>query len=573
MKKISIFILIILLFEIPLASSYTSSEIEWGKAVEATLHKGNNFSSGPYTVIAVEFPSSVPGFKNNKNEIVPDSNVNPVVYIEIYKNGALLKEVVLSPQSPTEIDADHEFKISLTDILPGTSRDWVDVYYNPWAKISISLRGQPKFDLKITTDKTSYVSSTDEIMKAKVEVKNVGEAVARNVEVDLDPGVILLRGGSESQLHQTYLEFKKDETKTFEMTFLVPKVTVDKEHLLSVKAKGYDVKDLEYRSNGSLTVPVSPKPFKTGVSVSKSIKKMIYLRDSVAIRVTISNGGDYDIKNIRLTDSLHEDFAFKFDSPLYWEIPEIKTGQDWGVTYSLRPLETNLDGFKIPVANALFTINNKEYNASSDSPSIVVNGPKIILNKTVDKKIVNISEDVKVTVSVKNVGNIATRTKLIDHLPDGVSLVSGQTSIDSIFLEVNKPQGFSYLIRPKIAGDIELPAAVANYSNMEYMGLVRSALSSNKTMITVIDPDNINLSNTSNNISDNGSIIASGTPSNDPRSDGKIPVTLPETRLSNEDPVENSPEEPEITPTPITPFIDMAFTIFLFLFAAFYRRK
>jgi uncharacterized repeat protein (TIGR01451 family) len=566
MNKTLIFIITILLLEIPLASSFTQNEINyWAPATEATLHKGNNVSNGPYTVIAVQFPTPVRGFKNFKNEILPETTVSPMVYLEIYKNGILMKETVLSLQAPNEIDPDFEVKVSLTDILPGTSRDWVMEYYNPWAKVSISLRGKPKLEVTVTTDKTNYVSSIDEILTATVKVTNTGDSDARDVEVDLDPGVLQLRGGSTSQFHQNYLKLKKGETQSFPIIFLVPKVATDKSYLLNAKTKGYDVKDLEYQASGSLAIPVSPKPFITGVSVSKALKNRIYLKDISVLRVTVSNGGDFDLYNVRVTDSLNENFELKSNSSLYWEIPEIKKGQDWVTIYSLKPLETNLDGFKIPVANAQFLINNKEYNASSESPSVIVNGPKIILNKTVDKQTVNISEDITVTVSVNNVGNIATKTQVVDYLPDNVSLVSGQTSIESVFLEVNKPQGFSYIIRPRMDGMIELPAAVANYISIEYRGTVRSALSSNRTVITVIDPDKIN---TSINVNTTGTI------SNSTPADGQIPVTLPDTTLSKEATSENSPENtPEITPTPITPFIDTALTVFLLIFAAFFRRK
>jgi uncharacterized repeat protein (TIGR01451 family) len=567
MNKTLVFVLIILLLEAPPVSSYMPNEIEWAPATVATLYKGGNLSNGPYLVIADQFPTPVRGFKNYKNEIVPETTVSPMVYLEIYKNGALMKEIVLTPQSWIEIDPDYEVQVSLTEILSGTSRDWVDVYYNPWAKVSISLRGKPKLEVKVTTDKTNYVSSTDDILTATVEVKNTGDAVARDVEVELNPGVLQLRGGSTSQFHQNYLEMKKGETQSFQVILMVPKVAADTSYLLNVNAKGYDVKNLEYKASGSLAVPVSPKAFSTGISVSKAVKKMIYLKDMAVIRVTVSNGGLFDIHNVRLTESLNENFKLLFDSPMQWEIPEIKSGQDWSATYSLKPLETNLNGFTIPAANALFTINNKEYNAYSDSPLLVVNGPKIVLNKTVNNQTVNISEDITITVSVNNVGNIGTRTQVVDYLPDNVSLVSGQTSIESVFLEVNKPQGFSYIIRPKMDGMIELPAAVANYISMEYRGTVRSALSSNRTVISVIDPNKINSSN-------NTSGTTSSITSESPFPDGQIPVTLPDTTPPMETTSEKTGENaPEITPTPITPFIDAALTVFLLIFAAFLRRK
>ena len=118
----------------------------------------------------------------------------------------------------------------------------------------------------------------------------------------------------------------------------------------------------------------------------------------------------------------------------------------------------------------------------------MVNGPLIVINKTVDKKIANISEDVTVTVSLKNIGNIPTRIEARDFLPESVSLVSGSTSLESTFLELNTPVGFSYVIRLNTWDDIELPAAVANYTGVEYRGITRSSIKSERPYISLIDP-------------------------------------------------------------------------------------
>lgn len=554
MKNVLIIILIILLINIPLAASFTSNDIEWAPAKEGTLYKGDSLTSEPYMVKAVQFPSPVQGFRDFNKNIVPETPVIPMVYLEVYKNGALMKEIVMNTQSGADVDPDYEVNIAVTGILGGNAREWVFEYYKPWATVSLSLRGKPKLEVTVTTDKTTYTSSTDDILTAKVEVKNTGNAVARNVNVNLNTGELMLRGGSNSQFHHNYLELKKGETQSFSVILLVPKVSAAKSYPLSVDAKGYDVKDLEYTASGSGSITISPKPILPRIFVSKSVKPRIYLKDTMVVRVTVANGGEYDAFDINLTDSINGNFELKSDSPMQWEIPSLKPGQDWSTTYSMKPLETNLNGFIIPAAKARFTIINQEYNASSDLPSVIVNGPKIILNKTVDKQKVNTSEDITVTVSIKNSGNIATRAQVTDYLPENVNLVSGSTTLDSIFLEVDTPQGFSYIIRPNTEGTIELPAAMAEYTNVEYRGSVRSALSSERPVITVIDPNKIIMGNNSSSSLPEGQIQA------------PIKVSLPDTESSSE-------AAPETTPTPVTSFINPVFTIIALIFAAVFRHR
>lgn len=231
------------------------------------------------------------------------------------------------------------------------------------------------------------------------------------------------------------------------------------------------------------------------------------------------------------------------------DIPVLKPGQEWGTTYSIKPLETNINGFTIPAASAKFTVNNKPYSASSQTPTVIVNGPKILLNKTVDKPVVNITEDVTVTVSVNNVGNIVTKAEVKDSLPDGVSLVSGSTSLASTPLELNTPQVFSYTIRMDKEGEIKLPAAIANYTGIEYRGTTRSVLSSERPVITVIDPSKI-------------------TPTPTPTTT-ETPAPTPQENTATPSPTNT----PEPTPTPVTPGFEIASAVIVLIFAAVHRRR
>ena len=546
-------LLIILLFasSFPVAA-FTTDEIEWAPAVVGTLYKGNNITNGPYTAKAVQFPSPARGFKNFKGEIIPETAVDPMVYLEVYKDGNFLKEVLLNIQSNEELDPDYEFKISATDFLPGNSREWVMEYYKPWAKVAISLRGKPKINATISTEKTSYNSGSDQIITAKVDIKNNGDAVARNVDVILDSDELALRGGNPGQLHQVYIELKKGESKSYEVAFLVPEVADQKTYNLSANTKSFDVKDLEYRSTGSLSITVLPKNNYFSFSISKSVSKTrIYLTDIIMVRLNVANNGAMDMTDIILNDSINPNFELKSDTSLTWNIPVLKPGEWKDISYSIKPLETNINGFKFPNADAQFKVNNKQYNINSNASTVIVNGPKIIINKTIDKQIANIGDDVTVTVSIKNTGNIPTRIEAKDFIPENLSLVSGSTSLESTFLELNTPIGFSYIIRINTAENIELPEAIANYTGVEYRGMTRSSVKSGRPIITVIDP----------------SMNRSVNP--------EIPTLTPNVQeMQKSLPTTSSPIGPlEPTPTPITPGFNILFGIIILIFAAVFIHR
>ncbi|CAG0991422.1 hypothetical protein METP3_02677 [Methanosarcinales archaeon] len=548
MKKFVVLLIIMLFASSFPAAAFITDEIEWAPAVEGTLYKGNNLTNGPYMVKAVQFPSPVRGFKNFKGEIIPETSVDPMVYLEVYKDGTFLKEALLTTQSGPELDPDYEFKISATGFLPGNSKEWVMEYYKPWAKVALSLRGKPKLDLTVTTEKASYTSSRDQIITAKVNIKNNGDAIAKNVDVLLNPDKLALRGGGTGQFHQIYLELKKGESKSYEVIFLVPDVLDQKIYNLSADTKSFDVKNLEYRSSGSVSITVSPK--QDYYSVSKAFSKSrIYLNDMLMVRLNVANNGAMDMTDIIITDSINPNFELKSDTSLTWNIPVIKPGEWKDIGYSIKPLETSINGFTFPEVNAQFKANNKQYNISSNASTVIVNGPKIIINKTIDKQFINISDDVTVTVSIQNIGNIATRMEVKDFLPENVSLVSGSTSLDSTFLELNTPIGFSYIIRVNTRENIELPAAIANYTGVEYRGMTRSSVKSGRPVITVIDP------------AMNRSINPG------------IPTLTPNVQMKSElgETTPTAPLEP--TPTPITPGFDIMFGIIVLIFAAVFRHR
>lgn len=533
--------LLIIFLTVSLASGFSPGDIEWASPAEGTLSRGGTLTNGEYSVKAVEFSSPVPGIKDINGNIVPETEVEPSVFLQISRNGNLLKELVMTIASEPYIDPDYEVKVSATGFTAKNAKEWVYEYYNPSATIAVALRAKPALDVTVTTDKSTYTSYDDSTITATVKVTNSGGARIKNVDVNLNIGELKLRGGDTSQLHRYYYIMEKGTSQSFEVILVVPGLIDQKSYSLSADAKGNDVKDIAYKAAASsVSVPVSPK--QNFFTISKAVRDRMYLTDSAIVTVTVANGGMYDAYNIHVSDSMSENFELRSNASFQWDVYVLKPGQEQSTTYSIKPLEANIDGFTIPVATVQFTVNNRQYSASSATTTVVVNGPKIMLNKTVDRADVNIGGDVTVTVTINNVGNIATRAEVNDYLPEGVSLVGGETSIPPLFLEPNTPNSISYTIKMNREGEVQLPAAVANYTGIEYRGTTRSVLSSEKLLITVIDPSKI-------------------TPT---------PET-PEPPEAATTPEETAPAETP-TPTPITPGFDMVLAVIALIFIFYTRR-
>ena len=529
------------------AETFSPNEIEWSAAVTGTLYKDGTLTSGDYMVKAVQFPSAVQGRQDIYKNWLPETEVDPMVYLEIYKKGVLIKEIIMTPASGSYIDTDYEAKIYATTFMSRSAKEWIYQFYNPWATVAIEIRAKPSLQVTVTTDKSAYTSSDDRVMTATVTVTNSGNAVAKNVDINLNTGELKLEDGRTEQLHRNYLRMEKGTSQSFSVLLSVPAVINQKSYSLKADAIGYDVKSLEYKASTSAPITVSQKPAEPPrVTISKSIKENIYLKDTAYVKLTVANGGTYDVYNIKVKDSMNDNFELKMNDTLQWILPPLKPGQEWSTSYPMKPLIASPGGISIPAATVQFAYNNISSSASSQSTTVIVNGPKIVLSKTINKARVNITEDITVTVSISNVGNIGTKAEVKDSLPEGVSLVSGQTSLASTFLENNKPKGFSYIIRMDTEGDIKLPAALAYYTDIEWRGTMHAVKSSEMPNITVIDPS-------------------------------KIPpplpvVTTPAAAAAQQASQAQAPANtPEPTPTPITPGFGIAVAIGTFIIAAHRR--
>lgn len=573
-------ILIAFIAVVNFASGYSPGDIEWRSAASGTLNKGGTLTAGEFMVKAVQFPAPVQGVKDINGNIIPETQVEPFVSINIYKNGVLIKEnLIMSMQSGDYIDPDYEVKVSATGFPAKNARGWVYEYYAvepPYAAISMQLRATPKLEVTVTTDKSAYTSYNDQIITATATVKNSGGARIKNVDVNLNTGELKLRGGDTSQLHQYYYTLEKGASQTFSVILVVPELIDQKSYTLSADGKGFDVKDLEYKAApGSSSVTVSPK--QNYFTISKAVSKdRMYLQETILVRITVANGGMYDAYNLHVTDSKSENFELKSNTSFQWDIPVLKPGKWEEFTYSIKPLETNLNGFTLPAATAQFTVNSKQYTATSNTPKIIVNGPKIVLNKSVDKPVVNISEDVTVTLSINNVGNIATKAEVKDSLPDGIDLVGGQTSIPQMYLELNTPNKTNYTIRINKEGEFQLPAAIANYTSVEYRGITKAVLSSERPVITVIAPSRITPA-PAPTLTENPAPAPQETtapPEETEESFSQKIIRALKKLIPQENSENPSPTAtPEPTPTPITPGFDIVFAVIVLIFAAVHRRR
>ena len=175
-----------------------------------------------------------------------------------------------------------------------------------------------------------------------------------------------------------------------------------------------------------------------------------------------------------MSDTLPPEFELNGNSTLEWEPDTLGCGEYRSFTYQLKPLQPNEGGYHMPAALVEWSFDGVRYSVHSDSPYIVVYGPKIELSKSVIPATIEEGGIVTVTLEVKNTGNMLASVDVADSLPPDAVLTDGVTDAKA-FLEAGKSHTFSYKMRMDAAGSIELPAAFLQFvDNHEYEGTVAS---------------------------------------------------------------------------------------------------
>jgi hypothetical protein len=155
--------------------------------------------------------------------------------------------------------------------------------------------------------------------------------------------------------------------------------------------------------------------------------------------------------------------------------------------YSMKP--TKSGEFTAPATIASFKApNGKTYEYESNEPDIEINGPVISVSQSTDSLTVRSSDEVKVSVKVSNKGNRDASVNAVSEIPEDVTFVSGETSLDQV-IPKGKSKNYNYIIRAENDGNFTVPAVRATFIDMEnYKGeRVSNTLQFNVTNISSQD--------------------------------------------------------------------------------------
>lgn len=442
-------------------NSTAAGELQWAEAVRSTLHLGDSINVGDYTIKAAQFHKPMIGVRDIEGNIRPRDDFEPGVLLELYINGTQVDQFTLTPMDNSFITDDEEVKVTLYNITQKNNKAWVYEYYDPWANVGLHLRGVPDLDITVDTDEDTYTSNRDRIIKLNVTVENKGEGDVDNVNVTIFTESLPISDGDTEDLNPHFSEIKINEEETINLELSIPPTILEtQKFILSASVSGYDSKDLMYEDFDYKVIAVVPPD---DFILSKFIKDRIYLSETATVFLKVTNMGVFDVTNISIRDTLSPNFMLVSDSSLEWEVPALSPGEEKVVgSYELKPLEADREGFLLPSSVAYYNIEDKTFFVESESPLVIVNGPRIVLEKSVQGDISE-GNDIQVFIFVHNAGNAPTKVSVTDQLPRDSVLVSGNTSLPQTFLDSNDTLTMTYVMRIHRSGNYTLPPAYADY--------------------------------------------------------------------------------------------------------------
>jgi len=434
------------------------SQLQWTEGVSARLQLREAITYKGYNVQAITFPAPV---ESQKYKPEPEEPVEGFVGLNISKNGVFISNIVLG-LGESYILPDGELKVTAKELPAKNAKEWLFESYAPWAVVELNPRGVPRLTVSIQTDMDKYVSSYATEIAATIKLENTGSADA----VDVDMVILSELPVKTGNLKYHYSRLKIGESITETIIFPSPILTEQKIYSISANASGFDVLGMPYTSESTKKITIAAE-VPVSLTIRKSTVDKMYLKDYTIVSLSVRNNGRFDL-NVNITDYLPPGFKLLGNYSLNWTA-FIPANGEWDYRYTVRPAEANKVGVVFPAAVAEFMFRNEVYSVRSNQPRIIVYGPKIVLNKVTDVSEVNPGDTVTVTVTAENTESTPTRVSIMDTLPDGVTLISGRTTLEE-FLEATRKVSFSYIIRIDSNQSVTLPPAAAEYFELGSKG-------------------------------------------------------------------------------------------------------
>jgi hypothetical protein len=337
------------------------------------------------------------------------------------------------------------------------------IYINPdtrEASIETFRTGAPGIKIEALAD--NAVCGSNEDISSIIVLTNSGTIPLH--------GIILTTGSSagvvgEPQLQHAVLDPAK--VKKFIVPITAPVTPVTRNMLIESQLTGYDSRGNAYSGSASFEVQVRPyisidKKVETAGKTSQAneIGTDGYFRITLKLKNTAGFGTILDIRDELPSSMIPEDVE-----RTQWTLP-LDAGATKEISYNAKPTEPG--NFTFSPAVAQWKDGGETFTVKSEpiTDPFMVRGSKVIVEKSVASRYLYTGEMTEIVVTATNAGSSKVSMILKDHVPEGLSLMSGQALWEGE-LEAGASQKIRYVVKAGNIGTFRLPAARADCTDEE----------------------------------------------------------------------------------------------------------
>lgn len=321
-------------------------------------------------------------------------------------------------------------------------------------------------NLQLSYQLIRKVDADGEYITTVMDLLNNGGISATKIKLQaaLLPGTQFLEASTDYLREGDFLIFSIDEIEpgdqfTVKYTFKVPHSNQDISYNFPFSVVYSDDFEREYLAEAAGNFVVrSQAPI---VGVTKVVDRDgVKLNFSVRVAVTVANDGDIPAV-AHVVDPLPEGMVL-LSGTNDWE-GILEPGESAQILYEM--LCTRVGTFSLPSTNVTYEDKWKTiYTAESQLIPLTVRG--ILVEKSADVTTLKVGEVVVVTVRVTNTYDEKATNIIIrdtENIPEGFSLVEGDTSWTIAALNPGEQVTFTYSLKPAAAGSFNLGAATATF--------------------------------------------------------------------------------------------------------------
>ncbi|MGP8328839.1 MAG: hypothetical protein ACT6FF_00770 [Methanosarcinaceae archaeon] len=413
----------------------SAEEIHWESGGKTVLHKDENYTLDEYAVEVIDFDKD-------------DGTV--LLYFE--KNDVFLSKFVLNATFDEYIYKD-EIKINIynttDDILSNAPTIWED----PCIHIELSIKEKPCIYLAVDTDRIKYYPTDSEIRVTSKIINNGADI--DNLYVSITPQELQVIG----EISSDRVDIPNNSSKIVTTRLGIPSLLREQTFDIPVNLNWVDLNGVTQNLSRSTQISVLPI---CNLKITKTVRDSS-MESHVPVRIDVKNTGIVNL-TIELSDHVPQDFELVGDCDLNWHF-DIKPQEKKSYPYYLKAQKPG--EFPTEPAIAQWSIQGEDFNVTSNTPSIMIDGACIIINKTADPGEVDIGDNVTVTLLAINTGNVPATVYVTDRIPAGTRLLDGNTTLRTT-LGKNQSVSTTYIIRMGPTGNITLPSPLVEIVNNVY---------------------------------------------------------------------------------------------------------